>query len=44
MDPSRLYESPFTDFNPKGADGLFDSQSVDKLISVLDQVRQRAIA
>jgi type I restriction enzyme, R subunit len=44
MDPARLYESPFTDFSPKGADGLFDSQSVDKLISVLDQVRQRAIA
>jgi type I restriction enzyme R subunit len=44
MEPSRLYSSPFTDFSPKGADGIFESKQVDQLISILDQVRDRAIA
>jgi len=44
MNPTRLYESPFTDLSPTGPDGLFDSPSIDKLISLLDQIRQRAIA
>jgi type I restriction enzyme, R subunit len=44
MEPSRLYESPYTDFSPRGVDGVFDSKQVDQLISVLTTVRQRAIA
>jgi type I restriction enzyme R subunit len=44
MDPSRLYESPYTDFSPRGVDGVFDSKSVDKLLSVLEEVTKRAIA
>ena len=40
----RLYESPFTDFSPKGVDGVFESKQVDKLISLLTSVRERAIA
>jgi type I restriction enzyme, R subunit len=44
IEPSRLYESPFTDFSPKGVDGVFDSAQVDKLIALLSTVRERAIA
>ena len=44
MDAARLYESPYTDFNPKGADGVFSSEQVDQLISILEDVRKRAVA
>ncbi len=44
MDPVRLYESPYTDFSPQGVEGVFDAQQVDRLISVLEGIRQRAIA
>jgi type I restriction enzyme R subunit len=44
MDAARLYESPYTDFNPQGVDGLFNLQQVDALISILEDVRSRAIA
>ena len=43
MDAARLYESPYTDFNPLGVDGVFSSQQVDQLISILEDVRKRAI-
>ena len=39
-----LYESPYTDFNPHGVEGVFSSDEVDELIAVLDTVRQRAVA
>ena len=44
MDTSALYESPFVDYSSKGVDGLFNSTQVDKLVSILDDVRQRAAA
>jgi type I restriction enzyme R subunit len=44
MSAARLYESPYTDFNPQGVDGVFTSAQVDDLLSVLDDVRMRAIA
>jgi type I restriction enzyme R subunit len=44
MDVARLYESPYTDFNPNGVDGVFAPAQVDKLISILDEVRERAVA
>ena len=40
----RLYQSPYTDFNPRGVEGVFSSHQVDKLISLLDDVRNRASA
>ncbi len=44
MEPKALYESPFTDINPLGPDGLFSSEVVDHLIGFLRQVRQSAMA
>jgi len=44
MDAARLYESPYTDFSPQGVDGVFSSKEVDALISILDEVKKRAIA
>jgi type I restriction enzyme, R subunit len=44
MEPSQLYESPFTDFSPKGVEGVFTPDQVKQLIGVLSDVRQRAAA
>ena len=44
MDPGRLYESPFTDINPQGPDGVFTSEQVDDLVALLYEVRARAAA
>jgi type I restriction enzyme M protein len=42
MEASQLYESPFTDFSPKGVEGVFNPDQVKQLIGVLSEVRQRA--
>jgi type I restriction enzyme R subunit len=44
MDASALYESPFVDYSSKGVEGLFNSSQVDKLFSILHEIRQRAAA
>ena len=44
MDPAALYESPFTDLNAQGPEGVFSSVQVDELILLLSQVRARAVA
>jgi type I restriction enzyme R subunit len=44
MDASRLYESPFLDISPQGPEGLFPSAKVDRMVQVLDEIRQRAAA
>ena len=44
MDPGRLYESPFTDINPQGPEGVFTSGQVDDLVALLQEIRQRAAA
>jgi type I restriction enzyme, R subunit len=42
MTPSQLYESPFTDFSPRGIEGVFDSTQVTQLLSILNGIRQSA--
>lgn len=44
VEPSRLYESPFTDVTPHGPDGLFDGAEVDELLRSLNAVRASAVA
>jgi type I restriction enzyme, R subunit len=39
-----LYESPYTDLSPKGPDGLFPPPQVEALVSVLDEIKNRAAA
>ena len=44
MEPARLYESPFTDINSQGPEGVFPSAQVINMVSVLTEIRQMAIA
>ena len=44
MAPALLYESPFTDKSPKGPEGVFSSEQVDRLVLVLNEIRDRAAA
>ncbi|MGY1914404.1 DEAD/DEAH box helicase family protein [Blastococcus sp. SYSU DS0973] len=43
MDVGRLYESPFTDSAPHGPDSIFTEDEVDGIVTVLHQVRERAL-
>ena len=44
MQPELLYESPFTDLNPQGPNGVFNASQVEKLVDLLSEVRARAVA
>jgi type I restriction enzyme R subunit len=44
MEAGRLYESPFLDISPQGPEGLFPAAKVDRMVQVLDEIRQRAVA
>jgi len=44
MEPDRLYESPFTDINPQGPEGVFSSAKVDQMVQVLADIKQKAAA
>jgi type I restriction enzyme R subunit len=43
MDPGLLYESPFTDLNSLGIEGVFRKAEVQELVSILDQVQLHAV-
>jgi len=42
MRPSQFCESPFTDFSPKGVEGVFDSAQVSHVLAILDGIRKTA--
>jgi type I restriction enzyme, R subunit len=44
MDPRLLYESPFTDIDPMGIEGVFGQSEVAQFIAILKDVRSRAAA
>jgi type I restriction enzyme R subunit len=44
MEPRLLYESPFTDLDPMGVEGVFGTAEVAQVISILEDVRRRAEA
>ncbi len=44
MDPRLLYESPFTDLDALGVDGVFETPDVVELIDILEDVHKRAAA
>ncbi|ODT00790.1 MAG: restriction endonuclease subunit R [Erythrobacter sp. SCN 62-14] len=44
MDPRRLYESPFTDFDDQGVSGVFRQERVAQIIEILESVRAKAAA
>ena len=42
MEPGLLYESPFTDINAQGPEGVFSPNQVEILVTVLEQIRAAA--
>ena len=44
MDPRRLYESPFTDFDDQGVSGVFPQADVQQIVQLLKEVGRRAAA
>ena len=44
MEASRLYESPFTDLNSRGVEGMFLPDQVNELVGILETIRTRAAA
>jgi hypothetical protein len=44
MDPGLLYESPFTDLNNLGVEGVFQQAEVQELVRILEDVERHAVA
>ncbi|MFM9975373.1 MAG: type I restriction-modification enzyme R subunit C-terminal domain-containing protein [Beijerinckiaceae bacterium] len=44
MDPRLLYESPFTDIDPMGIEGIFLPSEATKIVSILHDIESRAAA
>jgi type I restriction enzyme R subunit len=44
MEPGLLYESPFTDFNAAGLDGVFPDQDATGIVQILGSIREAAVA
>ena len=44
MDPSLLYSSPYTDFSPRGVDGIFGAPAAAEIVSILRSVSSTAAA
>jgi len=44
IEPSMLFESPFTDSNDKGLLGVFDDGDAHKVISIVESINENATA
>ncbi len=44
LDPRRLYESPFTDIDDQGVNGIFELDDVKELVKVINDVKARTAA
>ena len=44
MDPALLYSSPYTDFSPRGVDGVFGAPDAAEIVSILRSVSKTAAA
>jgi type I restriction enzyme R subunit len=44
MDPALLYSSPYTDFSPRGVDGVFSAPAAAEIVSILRSVTRTAAA
>jgi len=44
MDPTLLYSSPYTDFSPRGVDGVFGGPDTAEIVSILRSIAQTAAA
>lgn len=44
MDPSLLYESPYTDFSPSGVEGVFAADEAKEIVSILRAITMSAAA
>ncbi|WP_422614119.1 hypothetical protein [Chromobacterium amazonense] len=42
MEPSRLFESPFTNVSATGAMAIFPAATVQRVIAVLGDIKQKA--
>ena len=44
MSAAQLYDTPFTDFSPKGVEGVFASAQVSRIVGILQGIRNSATA
>jgi type I restriction enzyme R subunit len=44
MDPKLLYETPFTDFDTKGVEGVFEHSDVVRLVQILRDIEPKFAA
>jgi type I restriction enzyme R subunit len=43
IEPSMLFEPPFTDMNDQGLLGLFDDGDAHKVISIIERINENAV-
>ena len=43
IEPSMLFESPFTDSNDKGLMGIFDDSDAHKVINIIERINENAM-
>ncbi len=44
IEPAKLYEPPYIDFNTSGLDGVFQDKDADQIVGILKSIRQNAAA